>query len=172
MGLSRRDLLKTAALTTGAVAMPGLAQSALAPAIVKRPLGKTGWRASIYGVGTAEIPSNEESIRALNKLIDGGVNYVDTAPSYQGTRSESAVGEVLRKRRNEVFIATKTLARDADGAYAEVKRSIERLQTKRIDLIQIHAINSSSELDRVLAKGGAVEGLERAKKEGLISHIG
>lgn len=171
MALSRRDFIRLTAGAMGALALPpGLhARSAALP---KRPLGKTGWESTLYGVGTAEVPDTKETVVALNKLLDAGVNYVDTAPSYQGTRSESAIGEVMKTRRKEVFLATKTLARDADGAYAEVKESLSRLQTARIDLLQIHAVNDDGTLEQVLGTTGAIKGLERARKEGLIRFIG
>jgi predicted aldo/keto reductase-like oxidoreductase len=89
-----------------------------------------------------------------------------------GTRSEQTLGKVLKDRRKEVYLATKTLRRDSNGAYAEVKESLERLQTKQIDTLQIHAVNDFATLEQVLAEGGAVKGLERAKKEGLIRFIG
>ena len=170
MALSRRDLLRLSGLGLGASAFPAFAQAT--KQMPKRKLGKMGWEASIYAVGTAEIPADEEAIIALNQLLDGGVNYIDTAPSYTGTRSEKVIGAVMKKRRKEVFLATKTLERSADGAYAEVKASLERLQTDHVDLLQVHAINDSGTLDQILAKGGAIEGLERAKKDGLIRNIG
>lgn len=170
MSLSRRDLLRLSGLTLGAGALPGLA--ATAKEIPKRPLGKTGWKASIYAVGTAEVPGAEETVLALDQLLDAGVNYIDTAPSYVGTPSERAIGVVMKRRRKEVFLATKTLARDAEGAYREVRESLGRLQCERIDLLQIHSVNDAATLDAVLRKGGAIEGLERAKKEGLIRFIG
>ena len=172
MSLSRRDLLKAGAVAAGTVAVAGGLRAEGQAKMPTRPFGKTGWKASIYALGSAEVPGNEEAIAAIEKLIDGGVNYLDTAPSYQGTRSEQALGEILRTKRKQVFLATKTLARDADGAYAEVKSSLGRLQTKQIDLLQIHAINDQGQLEQVLRKGGAVEGLERARKEGLIRFIG
>lgn len=170
MSLSRRDLLRLSGLSLGAGALPTLGQKA--KTIPKRPLGKTGWNASIYAVGTAEIPGVEEAVIALDQLLDAGVNYIDTAPSYVETRSEQAIGRVMKRRRKEVFLATKTLARDADGAYREVQDSLGRLQSDRIDLLQVHAVNDTGTLDAILKKGGAVEGLERAKKEGLIRFIG
>lgn len=169
MAISRREFFKTTGLALGAVAVPGIAFPKTMPT---RPFGKTGWRASLYAVGTAEIPETDEAVRALEALLDGGVNYIDTAPSYTGTRSEQAIGKVMARRRKEVFLATKTLARDADGAYAEVRESLGRLQTKQIDLLQVHAVNDRGTLDAVLGKGGAVEGLERARKDGLIRFIG
>lgn len=171
MSVSRREFLQTGAAVAGAIALsPGVGNGRARMPL--RRLGKTGWKASIYALGSAEIPADEEAIGAINKLIDGGVNYLDTAPSYQGTRSERVLGQVLKTRRHQVFLATKTLERDADDAYAEIKGSLDRLQTKRIDLLQIHAINDQASLDRVMAKGGAVEGLERARREGLIRFIG
>ncbi|MBX7132067.1 MAG: aldo/keto reductase [Fimbriimonadaceae bacterium] len=170
MSLSRRDLLRLSGLGLGATAFPVLGQ--VTKSMPKRKLGKMGWEASIYAVGTAEIPGDEEAIIALNQLLEGGVNYIDTAPSYMGTRSEKAIGIVMKKRRKEVFLATKTLERSADGAYAEVKASLERLQTDHVNLLQVHAVNDTGTLDQILAKGGAIEGLERAKKDGLIRHIG
>ncbi|HVL38550.1 MAG TPA: aldo/keto reductase, partial [Fimbriimonadaceae bacterium] len=174
MNLSRRELLRAAGAAVGAAAL-GRAEAAVRPSqsgMPTRPLGKTGFSASLYALGSAEIPGTEEAVRAIHKLIDGGVNYLDTAPSYQGTRSESAIGQVLKSRRKGVFVATKTLARDADGAYAEVRSSRDRLGIDRIDLLQIHAVNDSGTLDAVLRQGGAIEGLERARKEGLIRFIG
>ncbi|HEY0868305.1 MAG TPA: aldo/keto reductase, partial [Fimbriimonas sp.] len=109
-------------------------------------------------------------VRAIHAALDGGVNYLDTAPSYTGTRSEQAIGEVMRTRRKEVFLATKTLARDADGAYAEVRQSLERLKTDRVDLIQVHAVNDFATLDQILT--GTVKGLEKAKREGWVRFIG
>ncbi|MCW5941116.1 MAG: aldo/keto reductase [Fimbriimonadaceae bacterium] len=171
MALSRRDFLKLTGAS--ALALGGVATEAgAAPKMPARPFGKTGWKASIYALGSAEIPANEEAIRAIDRLIDAGVNYLDTAPSYQGSRSERAIGEVMKRRRPEVFLATKTLARDADGAYAEVKASLERLQCKRIDTLQIHAVNDFGTLDQVLGDKGAIKGLERARSDGLIRFIG
>ena len=114
MALSRRDFLKLTGAT--ALTLTRRESEAQTPRIATRPYGKTGWSASIYAVGTAEIPETEASVKALNQLLDGGVNFIDTAPSYQGTRSETAIGMVMAKRRKDVFLATKTLARDADGA--------------------------------------------------------
>lgn len=163
MEMSRRELI------VGAAGIMALGPFPLGK-MPKRRFGKTGWDASILAVGTAEAPDLPEAVRAINSAIDGGVNYLDTAPSYTGTRSERAIGEVMAKRRKDVFLATKTLARDADGAYAELRSSLERLQTKQVDLIQVHAVNDDKTLDEVLA--GAVKGLERAKKDGLARFIG
>lgn len=179
MSVSRRSVLKagSAAGAAAVLRLPAQARDRQEPKspsspMPTRPFGKTGRKVSIYALGSAEMPGGEESIKVLNRLIDAGVSYFDTAPSYMGTRSESTIGQVLKTRRKEVFLATKTLGRSADAAYAEVKESLGRLQTDHIDLLQIHSVNDMGTLDAVLAKGGATEGLERAKKEGMIRNIG
>lgn len=157
----------------GALGLAGLARPETAEATLpKRPFGKTGWNATIYAVGTAEIPADAEAERALTTLLEAGVNYVDTAPSYTGTRSEKVVGRVLRGRRDKVFLATKTLERTAARAYQEVTESLARLNVETIDLLQIHAVNDMATLDQVLTEGGAIRGLERAVREGRVRHIG
>jgi predicted aldo/keto reductase-like oxidoreductase len=162
MQLSRRDLILGAA---GAAAFRIPAES-----MPLRPFGRTGWNSSLLALGTAEIPQTTEAVRAIGAALDGGVNYIDTAPTYQGTRSESAIGEALKSRRDKIFLATKTLERDAEGAYRELLASLERLQTDRVDLIQVHAVNDHATLDSVLA--GTLKGLEKAKREGRARHIG
>lgn len=172
MSLSRRQFLRAASAAAIGGATLATAEPQAQARIPTRPFGKTGWKASIYALGSAEIPATPEAVRAIHRLIDGGVNYLDTAPSYQGTRSESALGEVLKTRRKAVFVATKTLERTAEGAYREVAASRERLGIDRIDLLQLHAVNDFATLDQILAKGGALEGLRRAQRDGLIAHVG
>lgn len=137
-----------------------------------RPFGKTGWNASLYALGSAELPDGDATVDAIRQLMDAGVNYLDTAPSYRGTRSETMIGKAVIGRREQVFIASKTQERSADGAYREITESLKRLDSGHIDLLQIHAVNDDATLDSVLRKGGAVEGLERARRDGLIKHIG
>jgi aryl-alcohol dehydrogenase-like predicted oxidoreductase len=160
-----------AAGTAALAAHAGASQEPV-PRIARRPLGRMGFEASIYALGTAEVPALEETVEAIDLALDHGVNYVDTAPSYQERRAEQAVGVVAKRRRKDFFLATKTLARDADGAFAEVRESLARLQCETIDLLQVHAVNDEATLARVLGKGGALEGLDKARREGLIRHIG
>ncbi len=174
MGISRRDFLKNSGSTIGSLSLARLAADFVRQnkKVKTRPFGKTGWRASIYALGTAEMPSGAEAVTTVQALIDAGVNYIDTAPSYRATQSEKTLGEAIQGRRHKVFIASKTLERDADGAYREVTESLKRLKTETIDLLQVHAVNDEATLTTVLKSGGAVEGLEKARKEGLIRHIG
>jgi len=175
MRITRRDWMRAAgAAMSSAAALPlAWAQDAAKPRpIARRKLGRIGFEASIYALGTAEIPADDEAVSAIELALDGGVNYIDTAPSYQSTRSERAIGSVAKRRRTDFFLASKTLARDADGAFAEVRASRERLQCETIDLLQVHAVNDEEALRLVLRDNGAVKGLERARAEGWIRHIG
>lgn len=171
---TRRDFLKKLGAASAVLASGDLGTLAIPPVatIPQRSFGKIGWKVGILGFGTAELAGEAESIAALNAALDDGVNYIDTAPSYQSARSETYVGKVAKSRRKEFYLATKTIQRGRAGALREIKESLARLQTNHIDLLQIHAVNRMSELDEALAKGGAIEGLEEAKKNGLIRHIG
>ena len=74
--------------------------------------------------------------------------------------------------RDQIYLATKTGDRDAEGAWASINRSLERLQTDHVDLIQLHAVCDLDDLDRCTAKGGALEAVVRAQEEGLAGAIG
>jgi aryl-alcohol dehydrogenase-like predicted oxidoreductase len=129
---------------------------------------------SILGLGCATLGydplSVEEGAELVNAAIDAGINYIDCASSYRN--AEEKVGAVMKTRRKEVVLATKCLERSKDDAWREINRSLERLQTDRIDLLQVHAINSMNDLDRVTADDGALASAIRAKDEGLCRFIG
>ena len=138
-----------------------------------RPFGATGVTVPLIGYGTAPLGkeqiTREHAMRCLNHAIDLGITYLDTSPDYG---SEPHVGAVMRTRRNEVFLATKVNRRSKDGALAELKESLERLQTDHVDLIQVHAVNTWADLEQALAPDGVVAGLEQARSQGLVRHIG
>lgn len=138
-----------------------------------RPLGKTGVTVPLIGYGTAPLGkdhiSQEHATRCLNHAIDAGITYLDTSPDYG---SEPKVGEVMKARRDEVFLATKINRRSKDGVLNEVKESLKRLQTDHVDLIQVHAVNAWADLEQALAPDGALAGLEQAREEGLVRFIG
>lgn len=138
-----------------------------------RVLGKTGVRVPLVGYGTAPLGKDkvplEHAVECLNRAIDLGVTYLDTSPDYG---SEPKVGEVMKTRRDEVFLATKVNRRSQEGVWREVNESLERLQTDHVDLIQVHAINAWADLEQALAPDGALRALERARDAGLVRHIG
>ncbi len=108
-----------------------------------RPLGATGVTVPLLGYGTAplgkEQVTREHAIRCLNHAIDLGITYLDTSPDYG---SEPHLGEVMRSRRSEVFLATKINRRSREGAREELEESLRKLQTDHVDLIQVHAVNT------------------------------
>ena len=138
-----------------------------------RPFGKTGVTVPLIGYGTAplgkEQVSMEHAVRCLNHAIDSGITYLDTSPDYG---SEPKVGEVMKTRRDEVFLATKINKRSKQGVLDELQRSLEKLQTDHVDLIQVHAVNAWADLEQALAPDGACAALEEARRQGLVRHIG
>jgi len=136
----------------------------------KRTLGKTGWEVSSIGFGAIKLPqiSQRQCEMILNKALDGGINFVDTADCYGD--SEEKIGIALRGRRKELYLSTKIDERDGIGVQKKLERCLRRLRTNWIDLVLFHDVRGS-EYDRILDSGG-LESLERAKGEGKIREIG
>lgn len=141
-----------------------------------RPLGKTGYSVSLLSLGgqaTLEDGQKRDlAIEIINRAIDLGVNYVDTANLYGRGASESCIGDVLRTRRKEVFLATKTHDRSYDGSMRLLEQSLKRLQTDHIDLWQLHNIQTHNDVDFILSRDGAAHALERARDEGIVRFTG
>ena len=137
-----------------------------------RPLGKTGEQLSVVGFGGMVVNGvqPDEAGRLVSQAIDRGINYFDVAPTYGN--AEERLGPALAPYRRSVFLACKTHERTARGARLELHRSLERLQTDRFDLYQLHAISTLGEVEQVLAPGGAIEALIDARQQGLIRFIG
>ena len=140
-----------------------------------RQLGRKGVQVHILGYGTAKLGKIEADVgmeqgaRALNHAIDRGVTYIDTSPDYG---SEPIVGEVMKTRRDEVFLATKCNLRTRDGVLKDIHDSLERLRTDHVDLLQIHAVNTHADLEAVLAPDGSIPGVEEARRQGLCRFVG
>jgi uncharacterized protein len=138
-----------------------------------RPLGKTGVNVPLIGYGTAPLGkphiTAEHAARCLNHAIDLGITYLDTSPDYG---SEPHVGEVMKTRRNEVFLATKVNNRSKQGVLEELNASLRKLQTDYVDLIQVHAVNAWADLEQALAPDGACAALEEARAQGKVHFIG
>ena len=137
-----------------------------------RRLGKTGLEVSVIGFGgipIQRIPA-DEAIPLVNNALDSGINFFDTARGY--TDSEAKLGLVLKERRSEAIIATKSMARTSQEMAADIKKSLTTLGVEYIDLYQLHNIKQQSELNEVLKPDGALAALKEAKEEGFIKHIG
>jgi len=176
--MNRRTFLKTASTgTVGAgLAFSGwrIPEGPVQGALPRRPLGKTGLQVTILGLGCVAIGygrhSLEEGAAVVESCLNEGINYVDCASTYGD--AELKVGEVMKRRRNEVILTTKTLERSREASWAEINRSLERLKTGHVDLLQIHSVNSLEDLDRVTGRNGSLGAAIRAQKEGMASHIG
>lgn len=141
-------------------------------AIEKRPFGRTGHRSSAVIFGGAALGRVDQGVadRVLDLLLEYGVNHIDTAPSYG--ESELRIGPWMDRHRADFFLATKTRERDYRSARDEIRRSLERLRTDRIDLLQLHSLSHPDEWERALGPGGALEAACEARDEGLVRFIG
>ena len=136
-----------------------------------RTLGKTGRTISRMGFGGIPIQRiDAEGTKALmHKLVEAGVNYIDTARGY--TVSEQYLGCALEGIRDKFVLATKSMARTREAMAADVETSLTNLKTDYIDLYQVHN-PTLDQLEAVCAPGGALEALNEAKAAGKIGHIG
>ena len=140
--------------------------------IERRPFGRTGHMSSAVIFGAAALKDVDQATadRVLGLLLDHGVNHIDTAPRYGD--AELRIGPWMERHRDDFFLATKTDRRDHEGAKAQIHRSLERLRTDRIDLIQLHALVHPDEWDQALSPGGALDAAIEARAAGLVRFIG
>jgi len=189
--LKRRDVLKLGtAAAAGFVARGVMAETpqTLPPLPVNpktpgampiRNLGKTGFQVGIFSLGgqaAIEQPDNfEVAVPLIERALDLGVNYVDTSARYGGVEdrwSEQYFGQVMKTRRSEVFLATKSHDRTRDGSLKLLERSLELLKTDHIDLWQMHALSRPEQVEESFAPGGAIEAFVEARDQGLVRHLG
>jgi aryl-alcohol dehydrogenase-like predicted oxidoreductase len=141
--------------------------------IPTRPLGRTGLEVSCLGFGASQIgglPENK-AVPVLEAALDEGITYINTASSYGD--SEAWIGRALSGvERNSVILATKAIKRSRDEARREIERSLKRLRIDRIDVLQLHAVNSPDILRRILAPDGALRAAVEFKEAGQVSFIG
>ncbi len=170
MSLSRRQFLETAAVSPMALGAAVDAKTGMPTRI----LGKTGARVSAvaFGCGSRFLMYKEEdkALEALNKALDLGITYIDTAFSYGNGRSEERVGKVMQTRRKEVWLATKVQDRSYDGAMRIIEGSLKRLQTDQVDLLHIHALGDAADLAK--AEEGALKALYKARDTKMARFIG
>lgn len=140
--------------------------------IPENQFGKTGHQSTrtLFGAAALWSVSPAESERTLETLLKYGVNHIDVAASYG--EAELRVGEWMDRYRSQFFLATKTEQRTYAEARAEIHRSLERLRTDHLDLIQLHAVIEDAELETALGPGGALEAALDARQEGLVRFIG
>jgi aryl-alcohol dehydrogenase-like predicted oxidoreductase len=140
-----------------------------------RMLGRTGARVSIVGLGGYHlgVPGEQEAIRMMRRALDHGLNFLDNCWDYNGGESETRMGKALRDGyREKAFLMTKLDGRTAQSATEQLEQSLKRLQTDRIDLLQIHEVIRDDDAERCFARGGAIEALQAAQKAGKLRFIG
>jgi aryl-alcohol dehydrogenase-like predicted oxidoreductase len=140
--------------------------------IATAPFGSTGHASTrtIFGAAALGDVSHLEAERALELLLEYGVNHIDTAASYGD--SELRIAAWLKREPGRFFLATKTGRRDYAGAKEEIRRSLERLGVDHVDLIQLHNLVDVIEWETALRDGGALEAAVEARAEGLVRFIG
>jgi len=176
-GVTRREFLKWTAVTTMAAgAGPGAWASGDSGDLPHRTLGRTGEKISAIGLGGYHIgiPKEEqESIRIMRGAIDQGITFMDNCWDYHEGASEIRMGKALRDGyRAKVFLMTKIDGRTKAAAARQIDECLQRLQTDRVDLMQLHEIIRMEDPDRCFAVGGAMEALAQAKQAGKIRYIG
>jgi predicted aldo/keto reductase-like oxidoreductase len=139
-----------------------------------RPLGRTGERVTLFGLGGEGIlrthGETAKAVQVIRRALDRGVNYCDTAPAYAS--SMDYYGAALGERRRQVFLACKTHDRSRDGSLRLLDDCLRRLRTDHLDLWQLHDLRTAGDLNRVFAKGGALEALIRAREEKRVRFLG
>ncbi len=146
------------------------------PAMPTRPLGKTGYAVGIFSIGgqatLEKLWRTDDAVAIINRAIDLGVNYIDTAAGYGDGVSETYIGRVMKTRRKEVFLTSKTMDRSYDGSMRLLERSLKNLQTDHLDLWQLHNVRSQEDLDHIFANDGAIRALEKARDQKMVRFLG
>jgi predicted aldo/keto reductase-like oxidoreductase len=137
-----------------------------------RRLGRLGHHSSVLIYGAAALGSVDQDTAdaSIAEALEAGINHFDVAAGYGD--AELRLGPNMAGMRDRIFLATKTGRRTDDEAWSEINRSLDRLQTDHVDLIQMHAVCDLDDLDLVTGRGGSLETAIRAKEEGLVGAIG
>jgi len=141
-----------------------------------RPFGKTGHSFPILSFGGQRIVdehrcTEDEAIRIVNTAIDRGIRYFDTAWIYSNGQAETRMGKVVKHRRSEMWIATKTWDTTREGARRQLETSLEHLNTDHVDEWRLHNVSDFARLNEFTGKGGALEAAIQARQEGLVRNI-
>ena len=174
--LSRRKFLERFAAGSATIPLLRSVTGAAPRALPHRVLGRTGASVSIlaFGCGSRFLmyAEEEKALEALNRALDLGITYLDTAYAYGDGKSEARVGKVMAARRKEVFLATKIPDRSRDDFLRRLEGSLKRLQTDHVDLVHIHSLGHADDLAKIEAPDGAVKGLLQAREQKMTRFIG
>jgi uncharacterized protein len=178
--ISRRQFLESLGIGTAGTTLLLLKDGALATPssdkIPTRTLGRTNAKVSIlaFGCGSRFLMYKEEdsATAILNRAIDSGITYLDTAYAYGDGQSETRVGKVMVSRRKEVWLATKIPDRTRDEFLRRLEASLKRLQTDHVDLVHIHSLGQADDLAKIEAPNGALKGLMEAREQKMARFVG
>jgi len=142
-----------------------------------RPLGATGAMVSAIGLGgyhIGQLSNQREAIRLVHAAIDAGITFMDNAWEYHDGRSEVVMGKAIADRRDRVFLMTKvcTHGRGRREAMRQLEQSLRRLRTDWLDLWQVHECVYDNDPERHFARGGVIEALDQAKRQGKVRFVG
>ena len=142
--------------------------------IPKRTLGKTGVDVTIIGLGGEGVLRTfgyeQAAYQLINRAIDLGMNYFESARAYSG--SESYYGLALKERRKEIFLTSKSHARDKQGALAHLRETLTNMKIDHLDLWQVHDVRTEEEVEQIFGPRGALEAFKEARDKGLARLIG
>ena len=135
-------------------------------------LGSTGLEVHRMGFGGIPIQrvAEDQAVETVLHAIEQGADFFDTSRAY--TTSERRIGLALKQTDKRVVLASKSHNREADGIRADLEESLSQFQVDYIDIYQCHFVKDAQQYEKVIGPGGALEGLRKAKEEGLIGHIG
>lgn len=189
---NRRDFLKSTTVAAATLLTPASVLSAALPsafpplpanpntqaAMPTRNLGKTGYKVAIFSLGgqaAIERKNNfDVAVPIIERALDLGVNYIDTSSIYGGPErwSEQYVGRVMKTRRSEAFLATKTKERTRDASLRMIEKSLTLLNTDHIDLWQLHDIGLPEDVNAVFAPDGAMKALLEMQQQKVVRFLG
>lgn len=180
---SRRDFLKALSAATAGLLVSGQARAGTdepgrddrwGRRLPLRRLGRTGELVTMLGVGGYHIgwTTERDAEEVIETALAGGVRFFDTAHNYGQGQSEERYGKFLvPKYRDDIFLMTKTQAKDKAAALEEIDTSLDRLKTDRVDLLQLHSLFTADDVDERMANG-VFEAVEEALAKGKTRYIG
>jgi aryl-alcohol dehydrogenase-like predicted oxidoreductase len=142
--------------------------------VPKRKLGKTGVDVTILGLGGEGVlrtyGHDREAVALINRALDLGITYCESARAYSG--SETYYGKALKERRKDIFLTSKSHARDKRGALAHLRETLKNMKTDHLDLWQVHDVRTAEDVEEIFGEGGAIEAFVEAREKGLTRFIG
>jgi len=140
--------------------------------IATMPFGNTGHTSTriIFGAAAIGAMQQPKADQVLETLLEFGINHIDVAAMYGD--AELRLAPILRERRNEFFLATKTRDRSRQAAAESIDASLARMEVDQIDLIQLHNLTEDDWWEEAMAPGGALEALVEARDSGKVRFLG